>query len=603
MGPVDNKKPSIKLPGDLSAAHSSGGSGNDYLWQPSPDQTARRGPEGLLLAKGVITAELLDEARAKQADDPRISVLEALVKNGAIDEMLALQTTAEYFKLPFRRITEQDVNPDVLDILPMDYLRAKSVLPLDKHQNSVVMAISNPEDIFLLDDFRRRLNMSVKLVVSPPADIQKAIAELSAGPSAQVDEILSDFDVDEGSVEVMDEEAEQVEDLEKMAGESPVIRYVNFLISSAVHEGASDIHIEPGKKRLRVRFRMDGILFDQSAPSVQMQAAILSRLKIMAKLDIAETRLPQDGRIRATVHGRNVDLRVSTLPTVHGEKCVIRILDNRSITVGLEQLGMAVDTLDEIQNQIHQPNGIILVTGPTGSGKSTTLYSALQILDSSKLNISTVEDPVEYELASINQVHVHESIGMTFSIALRSLLRQDPDVVMIGEIRDAETARIAVQASLTGHLVLSTLHTNDAPSCITRLINIGVEPYLISAALNAILAQRLVRKICPDCKIEVTEASQREMEHLTRCGVSGIKLYRGAGCEKCRQTGYKGRLGIYELLTVDDEMGDLISHCPSLMELRNYAKKIGMRNLRIDGFEKVAAGLTTVAEIMRVTQS
>ena len=382
-----------------------------------------------------------------------------------------------------------------------------------------------------------------------------------------------------------------------------MIRYVNFLISSAVREGASDIHVEPGEKRLRVRHRMDGILFEQSAPPVKMQTAVLSRLKIMAKLDIAERRLPQDGRIRVTVQGQDIDLRVSTLPTVHGEKCVIRILDNRSINVGLESLGMSEDTLKEFLRQILQPNGIILVTGPTGSGKSTTLYSALQIMDSEKLNISTVEDPVEYELPAINQVNVHDSIGMTFSAALRSLLRQDPDIVMVGEIRDAETARIAVQASLTGHLVLSTLHTNDAPSCITRLINIGIEPYLITASVKAILAQRLVRQICQKCKTEVSEGSEREMAQLEQFGLEGVKIYHGVGCEQCRNTGYKGRLGIYELLTLDDETRNFITGNPSLTELRHFVNNKGMVSLRQDGFAKVAEGLTTVEEILRATDT
>jgi type IV pilus assembly protein PilB len=334
-----------------------------------------------------------------------------------------------------------------------------------------------------------------------------------------------------------------------------------------------------------------------------MHAAIISRLKIMANLDISERRLPQDGRIRATVHGRNVDLRVSTLPITHGEKCVIRILDNRSILVGLENLGMLPDTLETFREQILQPHGIVLVTGPTGSGKTTTLYSGLQVMDGDKLNISTVEDPVEYELDFANQVNVHESIGMTFSAALRSLLRQDPDVVMIGEIRDAETARIAIQASLTGHLVLSTLHTNDAPSSITRLINIGVEPYLISASVNAVIAQRLVRKICSNCKQPLTNPRENILAYLRKFNQEKLELFQGAGCEKCRQSGYKGRLGIYELLTLDDNMRDLVTGNPGLTELRRVARDSGMRALREDGLLKVSKGMTTVDEIMRVTET
>jgi len=572
------------------------------VWNTESTPRRRRGPEGLLLANGVVTEDQLDEALDKQKSDPRLSVLEALVKVGAIDEVTALKTTAEYFKLPFRRIVKEDVDPDVMGILPVDYLRAKNVLPLERKGNSVVVAIANPEDIFLIDDFRRQLKKRVQLVVTAASDIRNVISEMSVGPAEQVEEILSTMD-DEDSVEVLEDDAGQTEDLEKIAGESPVIRYVNFLISNAVHEGASDIHIEPSKKRLRIRYRQDGVLFEQPAPPAQMQAAIISRLKIMSKLDIAESRLPQDGRIRAFVHGRNIDLRVSLLPTVYGEKCVIRLLDSRSITVGLENLGMSPHILDTFRSQINEPNGILLVTGPTGSGKSTTLYSALQVLDRDKLNISTVEDPVEYELQGINQVHVHDQIGMTFGAALRSLLRQDPDVVMIGEIRDGETARIAVEASLTGHLVFSTLHTNDAPSSVARIVNIGVEPYLIGAALNAVLAQRLIRRICPDCKVEVTNIPDREREHLLQCGFKGDTLYRGEGCPKCRHTGYRGRLGIYELMVVNDEMRRVIAGSGSLNDLKRYAVESGMRDLRTDGFQKAEEGLTTVEEILRVTES
>lgn len=384
----------------------------------------------------------------------------------------------------------------------------------------------------------------------------------------------------------------------------PVIRYVNSLISSAVAEEASDIHIEPRENELRVRFRIDGRLFDQPAPPIRMHPPIISRLKIMANLDIAERRLPQDGRIRMNVNGGPIDLRVSTLPINHGEKCVIRILNERAISVGLEYLGMAPATLEAFRRQILQPHGIVLVTGPTGSGKSTTLYSALQVMDAERLNISTVEDPVEYELDSINQVHVHDNIGMTFGAALRSLLRQDPDIIMVGEIRDEETARVAVQASLTGHLVLSTLHTNDAPSSITRLINIGIEPYLISAAMNAVIAQRLVRRICPDCKRAMEQPPPREAAFLEKhCGGRKGQLFHGIGCESCRQTGYKGRVGLYELLELDDDMRDVITRNPSLSELRSLAAEKGMRSLREDGLDKAYAGDTTVEEIIRVTES
>ena len=571
------------------------------LWRPSEDISPAHGPEQVLLRSGKISDADLANAVKKRQENPRLTVLEALVQANVIDEIVALQAVAEYFQLPFARVAAAQVEGDVFELLPRDYLKAKMVLPVRRSGETVLVAMSDPADIFLIDDIKRRLKGKAQLVVSPRGDILKAIEELSVSPAQQVDEIIKDIADD--AVEVVDKKSEEVADLEKIAGESPVIRYANFLISSAVKEGASDIHIEPGESRLRIRYRIDGILFEQQGPPLQLHPAIVSRLKIMATLDIAERRLPQDGRIHATVHGRTVDLRVSTLPTTHGEKCVIRILDNRSILVGLENLGMARDTLEAFRRQIDQPHGIILVTGPTGSGKSTTLYSALRVMDSDKLNISTVEDPVEYELDSVNQINVHDSIGMSFSAALRSLLRQDPDIIMVGEIRDTETARIAVQASLTGHLVLSTLHTNDAPASITRLINIGVEPYLISASVNAVVAQRLVRRICENCKAEVKAVKENVLAYLKRYGADVKTLYQGAGCDKCRQTGYKGRIGIYELMELNDDLRDIITGSPTLTDLRRAACQTGMRTLRQDGLDKLAGGQTTVEELMRVTET
>jgi len=571
------------------------------LWRPVEAARSQRGPEHVLLEKGLITPQQLEAAIATQQENPSLSVLETLVRSAAIDGIAALEAIAEYFQLPFARLSASQVDLEAFSALPVHYLKDKQVVPIARDGEAYIVGTADPADIFLIDDLKRRLKAPVKLTVVPPEEIAKVIDELSTGPGQQVDEIIKD--ISEDAVEIVDDQDEEVADLEKIAGESPVIRYVNFLISSAIRENASDIHIEPGEKRLRVRYRIDGVLFEQQAPPLAMHAAIVSRLKIMAALDIAERRLPQDGRIRAMVHGRTVDLRVSTLPVAHGEKCVIRILDNRSILVGLENLGMMDETLEKFQRQILQPHGIVLVTGPTGSGKSTTLYSALQIMDRDRFNVSTVEDPVEYELDSINQVNVHDRIGMSFSAALRSLLRQDPDIIMIGEIRDEETARIAVQASLTGHLVLSTLHTNDAASSITRLINIGVEPYLISAAVNAVLAQRLVRRICDHCKTPVTSIRETAAAYLNKYGAKVEQLYQGAGCERCRQTGYRGRLGVFELLELNDELRDVVTRNPSLGDLRRCAREQGMRSLKEDGLKKVAAGLTTIEELMRVTET
>jgi type IV pilus assembly protein PilB len=571
------------------------------LWRPTENGPAFRGPERVLLQRGMVSREQIEKALLKQRENPRLSLLDALVHGGAIDEMTAQRAVAEHCKLPFHRLTAADVDIGVLEMLPAEYRKEKLVLPIRRDERGIFVCLANPADIFLIDDLKRRLRGTLHLVVTPPADILKVNEELTASNVQQVDDIIKD--IAEDAVEVVRKEADDVADLEKIAGESPVIRYVNYLITSAVREGASDIHIEPSEDKLRVRLRVDGVLFEQQAPPLGMHAAIVSRLKIMSNLDIAERRLPQDGRIRASVHGRTVDLRVSILPVVHGEKCVIRILDNRSILVGMENLGMLPDTLERFTHHILQPHGIVLVTGPTGSGKSTTLYSAIRVMPAGELNISTVEDPVEYELSSINQVNVHESIGMTFSAALRSLLRQDPDVVMVGEIRDVETARIAIQASLTGHMVLSTLHTNDAPSSITRLINIGIEPYLISAALNAVLAQRLVRKICQNCRRPVDKPPESTLAYLAKFGGDPREVFQGAGCEKCRQTGYKGRLGIYELLELDDNLRDLITSNPLLTDLRRAATERGMRTLRDDGLLKIASGLTTPDEIMRVTET
>jgi len=430
-------------------------------------------------------------------------------------------------------------------------------------------------------------------------DIRVIIDALTGGEA-------EDYNVEEMLIDVEDDDIEvqtnQLEDADaKDADSSPVVRLVNHLIQSALKEGASDIHIEPGEKDLKVRFRIDGVLFDFMNPPKKMHAAVVSRVKIMSNLDIAERRLPQDGRIRVKVLGRALDLRISTLPTAHGEKTVMRILDNRAISVPLDALGFGEETLKIWKKQIDQPNGIILVTGPTGSGKTTTLYASLQQMDLRKLNVSTVEDPVEYNLPSVTQVQTHERIGMTFSAVLRALLRQDPDVIMLGEIRDLETATIAIQASLTGHLVLSTLHTNDAPSSLTRLINIGTEPFLIGAAVRAVLAQRLVRKICQKC-VEGVKVDSEIAAMLKQYGVSSSKITRGKGCQKCRETGYAGRLGIYEMLLLDDFMRDAIARSPNVTEFRKICIDRGMVTLRTDGFQKVARGQTSVEEVLRVTE-
>jgi type IV pilus assembly protein PilB len=591
---------------DASQAERIDGGGStdlESLWKPEQAKT-RKSIDQLLLERGQITEEQLDQARKVQQQTPGKTLAQVLLTMNAATEAQILSALAETMGIPFHTPQKQDIDPRAFELLTPDYIRKQCVLPLrfeDDDCKILVLGMSDPNNVFLYDEVRRRTKKQVKFVACAAADINRVVELMTLNMvDTKVDEILKD--VKDEDVQLVKEEADDTADLAKMGNESPIIRFVNHLITDAIKQGASDIHIEPKEKALKIRYRIDGILFEAMNPPHQMTPAVISRLKIMSNLDISERRLPQDGRIRAMVNGRKIDLRLSTLPTAFGEKCVMRILDNRSISVPLEALGFSDKALELWKLQIDQPHGIILVTGPTGSGKTTTLYSSLRVMDGNKLNISTVEDPIEYQLAAANQVQVHDKIGMSFSAALRSLLRQDPDVVMLGEIRDAETARIAVQAALTGHLVLSTLHTNDAPSSVTRLINIGVEPYLISSAVNAILAQRLVRKICQHCKEEFVPTQEHRM-FLSQQGFSHEKTWRGKGCDRCRKTGYAGRLGIYELLIMDDSLRDMVTSNPDVIRLRKACRERGLISLREDGFDKVTKGQTTVDEILRVTES
>ncbi len=571
-----------------------------------------RGEDGpalgeVLVASGAVNSEQLALAEKVVQQTPGLSLAMVLLEQGA-DEEDVLRVTAEQAGVPFERV-EFDHDPmeaidgTLLQRLTLEYCKLQQLVPLRREGARAVIGAITAEDVFLADDVKRRLGVaSVKLVQITPSDLKRVTDALSGDDAADMD--ISDLlsDVEEADVEVTQNESDEAVDLEAKAGESPVIRYVNYIIQTAVKEGASDIHIEPAEKRMKVRFRIDGVLFEMMNPPAGMSAAITSRLKIMANLDISERRVPQDGRIRCTVAGRKLDLRVSTLPTPYGEKTVMRILDTRSINVELDKLGFDPQTYERWTNQVKMPHGIVLVTGPTGSGKTTTLYASLRQLDKNKLNISTVEDPVEYHLEGITQTQTHDRIGMSFAKALKALLRQDPDVIMIGEIRDEETAHTAIQAALTGHLVLSTLHTNDAPSSITRLVNIGLEPFLVGAAVNAVLAQRLARRLCASCKVQ--EAPSGEMaEFLEMQGFSGQQLWGPKGCEKCRSTGYSGRVGLYEILSVDDQLRDVIARNPNVSEFRRMCIDRGMVTLRQDGMKKVMEGLTTVQEVLRVADA
>ncbi len=585
------------------------GVGNSMLSVYKPDEEDDTGISSelseMLIEKEAISAEQLTSAQAVIKQSPGRGLIDVLFEQGADEEKIQ-RVVAENAGVMFERIDlekglDGGFDGKILQRLGVEFCVAHQVVPLRTEGPRVVVGTINPNDLFTIDEIRSNLRVSsVKIMLVTPGDIHGALELVGGESSGNMDlsEILAD--VEESDVEVTTTQSTDAVDLESQAGESPVIRYVNYIIQNAVKEGASDIHIEPGEKKIKVRLRIDGILFESMNPPPGMAAAITSRLKIMADLDIAERRVPQDGRIRCVVQGRKLDLRVSTLPTGYGEKIVMRILDTKSINVKLEDLGFDSKTLEIWKSQIIVPHGILLVTGPTGSGKTTTLYSSLQHIDKAKLNVSTVEDPIEYHLDGITQTQTHAKIDMTFAKALKALLRQDPDVIMLGEIRDQETAHTAVQAALTGHLVLSTLHTNDAPSSVTRLVNIGLEPFLVGAALNGVLAQRLLRKLCQHCKAQETP-SEEMAEFLEMNGLPSNEMWMPQGCEKCRNTGYSGRVGIYEMLAVDDNLRDVIARNPNVSEFRRLCLERGMSSLRSDGINKASSGLTSIQEVLRVT--
>jgi type IV pilus assembly protein PilB len=547
---------------------------------------------------GKITADQLSGVRQLQAKKPDCEITQIIRELKLADGPVISMANAGLYGFKFRHFEPQEVERQTFDKLELNYVKSNRIITVATQGSTLVVATSRPADLFVMEDVKRQTQMNLEVFVCPDEDISKICETFE---KENIDYGLDDVISDLADVEVVKEQKDDLEDIEKMAGQSPVIKFVNYLISNAIREGASDIHIEPKNKVTKVRYRIDGVLFETTQSSLKMHPAIVSRIKIMANLDISERRLPQDGKVKVTVGGRGVDLRISTLPTNHGEKVVIRVLDSKAILTNLEQLGMELEVCEAFRQQITLPHGILLVTGPTGSGKSTTLYSALCQMDGDKLNISTVEDPVEYELDFCNQVQVSEKIGLDFGSALRSLLRQDPDVMMIGEIRDNETARIAVQAALTGHLVLSTLHTNDAASSITRLVNIGIDEYLIAASLNAVLAQRLVRKICPSCKAGY-QVPENIRKQIANSGINAKRLFAGRGCEDCRGSGYVGRMGIYEMLVIDDKFRDMINKDSSVSNMRSVFRKSGQPCLYDDGMKKVEQGLTTIEEVLRVTE-
>jgi len=554
----------------------------------------------LLLQQGAVTSEQLEEALEFQKQKGNSLLLgEVLQKLEMCTEEQIMESLANTYEVPFARISPRIADAKVMDALPREFLDKHTVLPLFRVRNRLTLAVNEPANVFLLEEVARISGCEVLVVCATAKDIQATLeTHLPSENVFVIDEIFDEAEA--GELSLVEAKIDDITDLEVAADGSPVIKLVNYLIYNAVREGASDIHIEPDDNAVRVRYRVDGQLYEKLRPPHKMLPAISSRIKIMAGLDISERRLPQDGGIHVLMDGRPIDLRVSTLTGQHGEKTVVRVIDNRSVLVNLEKLGFSYEMLKNWRKVISAPNGIVLVTGPTGSGKSTTLYSVLRELNGDDVNLCTVEDPVELNVPWVNQFQVNERIGFTFSGALRSLLRQDPDTIMVGEIRDSETARIAVQAALTGHLVLSTLHTNDAAGAITRLLNIGVEPYLVSASVEAVLAQRLVRKICTNCK-EPYDPPANIRRAVERAAGEVETFYQGAGCKKCRNSGFLGRIGIYELLLPDDAMRDRISTEPSITDLRALAAESGMVSLRHDGMSKVRAGITTVEEVFRAT--
>jgi type IV pilus assembly protein PilB len=568
------------------------------LWSPSDLQPSSMFDLGTVLDdRNLVSREQLESARRVLRQTPNGELHDILIDMGA-DEASVMSTLAEGADLDFVTPTSTDVDADGLALLSIDYCRERRVLPLRTDGSRLLLATASALDIATIDEVRMLMGGTpIRHAIAEPSTIAALLnaAKETAPDELDMQALLAD--VAEDDVELLEaDDDDEIDD----GSSSPVVRYVNHIIQTAVREGASDIHIEPSESSLKVRLRIDGVLYETMNPPRRMHAAVTSRIKILASLDIAERRLPQDGRIRLQVHGRPMDLRISTAPTPHGEKTVMRLLDNRSIQVPLSDLGFQPDTLESWRSEIARPHGILLVTGPTGSGKTTTLYASMQELDLQRLNVSTVEDPVEYQLRGITQMQTHDRIGLTFGTSLRTLLRQDPDVIMVGEIRDQETATIAIQAALTGHLVLSTLHTNDAPSSITRLINIGIEPFLVAGAVNAVLAQRLMRRVCQDCGTNKS-VSEEAAAILAEHDISLDSLYEGTGCDSCRQTGMAGRMGIYEMLQIDDMLRDRIAANPTVNELRRQCCQMGMKTLRQDAMNKMAAGHTTLSEVLRVT--
>lgn len=566
----------------------------------------------LLVRENLISLQQLQKAQVEQRQTGG-KLGYHLTKLGFIEETELTQFLSKQYGVPAINLSEFEIEQDVIALVPRELADKHQLIPVNRAGASLIVAMSDPSNIFAIDDIKFRTSYNIEVVVASEASIQEAITKYydngggdgDSFDQFDMDSLIDDFDEDVDVAETDDNQGNIV-DLENAAGEAPVVKLVNLILLDAIKKDCSDIHIEPYEKEFRVRYRIDGVLYEVMKPPLKLKNAIASRLKIMAELDISERRLPQDGRIKLRFgkKGREMDYRVSVCPTLFGEKIVLRLLDSSNLQLDMTKLGLAQDEIDIWQEGIEKPFGMCLVTGPTGSGKTTTLYSSMAALNSPGVNISTAEDPVEFNFAGINQVQMHEDIGLNFSAALRSFLRQDPDTIMVGEIRDFETAEIAVKAALTGHMVLSTLHTNDAPATVTRMLNMGIEPFLVTASVNVIIAQRLGRRICANCKqpVEVPEETLKKAE-LAEDKWGTFTPFQGTGCEICNNTGYKGRVAYYEVLKMKDELRDLVLNGASTAELKNEAVKLGFRTLRQSALRHFMEGTTTIDEVLRATSA
>ena len=561
----------------------------------------------IFVSTGLVNEEHLKQAVEKQHQlGPSAKIGDVLVSMGLITERDKARCLGLQWGVQHVDLTDYAIDPDAVKCVSQDLARRYKLIPIARNNGRLILAMKNPLDVFALDEVRLITGGEIETVIASEEDIMGAISRQYAGGTTAaeaVSELVDDLETSE--VAVAEKEAAEddvsIEELRELSGEAPVVRLASLIITRGIQDRCSDIHLEPGRSSLRVRYRIDGIMHDGLVVPKKVQASLVSRIKIMADMDIAEKRAPQDGRISAAVDGKHYDFRVSTLPNIHGEKVVLRVLDKNSVMIGLGKLGFLPQIQELFESIISRTYGIILVSGPTGSGKSTTLYSVLSKLNSGEKNILTIEDPVEYELAGITQTQVNPRAGLTFASGLRTMLRQDPDIIMVGEIRDQETAMIAVEAALTGHLVLATLHTNDAPGAITRLLDMGIESFLIASAVIGVLAQRLLRLICPKCK----EAYTPPRDAVKRLGMnvadgSEVTFSRGRGCEQCKGTGYRGRIGIYELMPITDKIRDLILAKASSYAIKDAAIESSMKTLRDDAMEKILLGLTTLEESLRV---